>query len=469
MTWTEVIVAREIPRPFRLASDRSRALTWRTFRCLVLQNLLPFRSMRKTLLVVFTCLLLSLPRLQAAAQKFQPKTIQFNGAPELSDADLLAAAGLKSGDILTTAEMNEHAKRLMDSGVFDTMSYKFDGQDMVFTLVPATLYPIRIDNLPLTPGPELETTLHAQIPLFHGRVPSQGTLLDDVKAALERLLSAEGITAKVTSAPYADPKARNLVSAINFTIDSPPVTIGEIHFIGASTEVLPLLRSFVKTRAAQSFDTSNTASSLQKGFAETYQNLGYAAAAVDVERDGNPVVAADAIRVPFVAKINEGHVYKLGTIQLPPDSLLTQSELNKELASQTNMGAGSRVRWAWHLLEERYKSKGYLDFFYLPRAHLDEVNNTANYTVELTPGPVYHLGILRFDNVSDAMRAELMRNWQMLPGDTFDENYLESFVAKAETTDPVLHRSLVGVTTHYDVRADPTSHVVNVAIRLEKP
>jgi len=75
------------------------------------------------------------------------KTIQFKGDPEYSDQELLAAAGLKKGAVLTSAEMNDHSKQLMDTGVFDTLTFKFDGQDLIFLLVPSTtMFPISLET-----------------------------------------------------------------------------------------------------------------------------------------------------------------------------------------------------------------------------------------------------------------------------------------------------------------------------------
>jgi len=88
--------------------------------------------------------------------------------------------------------------------------------------------------------------------------------------------------------------------------------------------------------------------------------------------------------------------------------------------------------------------------------------------VEINPGPVYHLGLLKFENVSDDMRKLLMRNWQMLPGDPFDEGYVANFLLLAQKADPVLQRSLSGVKSTFDVRADPQTHEVNCVIRLER-
>jgi hypothetical protein len=56
----------------------------------------------------------------------------------------------------------------------------------------------------------------------------------------------------------------------------------------------------------------------------------------------------------------------------------------------------------------------------------------------------------------------------MLPGDPFDSSYVAAFVLKAQTSDPVLQRTLAGVKVSYDVRADPVSHDVNLVIKLER-
>ena len=84
----------------------------------------PFATMKPILIPVLILLVSGLP---LAGQKFQPKSIQFKGDSEYSDQELMQAAGLKQGAILTNAEMNEHSQRLMDSGVLNGLTFKFDG------------------------------------------------------------------------------------------------------------------------------------------------------------------------------------------------------------------------------------------------------------------------------------------------------------------------------------------------------
>ena len=68
-----------------------------------------------------------------SAQEYQPKSIEFKGAPEYSDQELLAAAQLKPGMSLSVDAMKDHARILMDSGVFSAIhqytSVVFHGVD----------------------------------------------------------------------------------------------------------------------------------------------------------------------------------------------------------------------------------------------------------------------------------------------------------------------------------------------------
>ena len=148
---------------------------------------------------------------------------------------------------------------------------------------------------------------------------------------------------------------------------------------------------------------------------------------------------------------------------------LTQADVDKLVAPRVGgPPAGVRLRGLWSLIATTYRSKGNLDCKVTPHPQLDDANDVVNYDVEVDPGPVYHLGFVKFDNVSDQMRTLLIHNWEMLPGDPFDESYVSNFIMKIQQTDPVLKRSLAGVKVKFDADADPHSHDVNVVIPLEK-
>lgn len=401
-------------------------------------------------------------------QKFQPKTFIFNGAPQYSEQDLLAAAGIKRGAIMTSPEMNEHAKALMDSGVFETLSYKFDGVAMTFTLIPATLYDLKLENLPLTPGPELDAALHAKFPLFQGKVPSQGTLLDGVREALQQMLAAKGITAELVATPVSDQKSRGKVSGMGISILSPPVTLGDVQFEGASPELLPQLQALAKDPALHPYSSEDTTVNLEHNLTLFYQDRGYAAVSLRAVRQDTFEVTPDAIRIPYHVSVREGGTYKLGAILLPAGSLVTQDEVSEQLRKVNAKLPGTHARSVWAFLGQRYHSKGYLDFTFTPHANLDEAAGTVNYTVDITPGPVYHLAFVKFDNVDDALRTQLMRAWEMMPGDPFDESYAVLFLLKLQQGNSPLSKQLANVIARSNIMIDSNTHEVNLVIRLEK-
>jgi hypothetical protein len=61
--------------------------------------------------------------LQAQAQKYTAKSIQFKGDDEYSQAEMLAATGLKRGASLTPAEMDEHSKEPALGRILNGVSY----------------------------------------------------------------------------------------------------------------------------------------------------------------------------------------------------------------------------------------------------------------------------------------------------------------------------------------------------------
>ena len=415
--------------------------------------------------------LLALVCLGASAQQFKPERIVFKGAPEYSDDELLAAAGLKKGATLTVAEMKDHFAVLRDSGAFESVLYKFDGVELLFELSPAShLYPVRIDNLPLATGKALDEKLHARLPLYHGKVPSDGGLLDGVRHALEGMLAAEGITTTVKALPYGTPGTSD-VQAMSFTEESPAVVIGKLSIDGVSAEFQEKVRAVAGKTVGTPYDSANSVRNVEVTFESFYVDEGFASVKVHAERAGELAITAQQVAVPFKVTIQEGRVYKLGKVRLSSYAVLPQADFEAAVAkfnqAQTRV-RGLTLRRIWDFVASRYKNHGYLDCKVEPKAEFDDETGLANFTVEIDPGPVYRLGLVKFENVSDDLRKLLMRSWQMLPGDVFDESYVANFVGNAEKAEPVLMRSLAGVKSIFDVRADPQTHQVNVLIRFER-
>ena len=428
--------------------------------------------MKRTFFLLLTVLVLASSQ-SAATQKFQPKTIQFEGAPEYSGEELLAAAGLKMGAALTSSEMKSHGQKLLDTGLFESFNFSFNGVDLVYMLVPASnLYPMRLENLPLTPGKELDAALRSRVPLYRGKVPFEAGLTEQMRQALEEMLAARGIQATVADAPYTDQKLVQ-VTAISYAITNLQVRVGEIHLEGVSPEMQAKVKSVADRAAKTEYKTENTAGNIEHTFALLYADEGYPAAKVHVKQSGDPVAFGKTIDVPFHVTIEEGRHYKLGSIYLPSGEPLTQEMINKAAGVVTNkvetslsVDGGVNLRTALLYVTGQYKSKGYLDCVVTPHPQYDDASGIINYTMEVQPGPVYTMGKLTILNGADDLRAAMLAAWKLPEGAVFSENALRTYFYTQGNTP--LGRTFASANCKYKLVKNIETHVVDVTLLLEK-
>jgi len=421
--------------------------------------------MIRTSLLILPALLLVC--VLAPAQSFQPKTIQFKGDAEYSDAELMAAAGLKKGVVLSAAEMNTHSKALMDSGLFENITYTFNGQDLVYQLIPFTmLYSLRLENLPFTDDKELEARLRAHLPLYHGEVPAEGGLLDAVRKELEDELTAKGIQATILAAPYTDMKTGK-VSVMSFTITSPAVRIGEIQLDGASADLATKARLAAAKLVGSAYSTDGSVSQLETALGNFYGEQGYLDLSVHAV-PGTAIVGTDGMHIPFTVTLTEGPQYKLAGVQLAPDLIVTQAAFDK----QSGLHAGDvvsleKLRGNWAFLTRQYHNKGYMRVRVVPSVALDHAQGTASYTVTAEPGPVYTMGQFKVENVSEDLRAAIVAAWKVPAGASFNEGAILSLTATHDVN-PALERVFASANLSYSLNLHDDARTVDVDLRLER-
>jgi outer membrane protein assembly factor BamA len=406
-----------------------------------------------------------------AQRKAPAKAIRFEGAPQYSQEELLAAAGLKPGARLTASDVKAHAKQLNDTGLFAVVKFSTDSKGLLFTLTPASqLFPIHLDNLPLKPGKELDEKLHAQFPLYHGLAPANGSMVEGIRQTLEQMLAAEGIMATV-KAEVTSGLGSKKVTAMNFTVASPPVRIGPIQLSGASPAMQAKVNVLVSGETGRAFDTENSAIGLKNAFEDLYQDQGYAAVEVEVTQIDPPIVSGpssdQAIEIPYSVAIKEGGIYKLGTIGYPPDALVPRAEVQKVL-SKYPAGSGRPLDLFLLAVRDAYHARGYLDCSIVSHPSFNETTHIVNYGLDAVPGPLYQMGAVEFDGAPDAMAVRLKRLWKLASGQTFDESYVSAFAAFAQKKDKFLAKWMQTVVTTYDIKPDPATHEVKCTYHFAK-
>ena len=420
-------------------------------------------------IVVLAAALAALPLVRPiSAQKFQPKTIQFKGDPEYTDKELLDAAGLKPGTVLDSASMNDAAQRLLATGVFKTLLYKFDGQDLIFQLTPSTqIYTIRMTNLPLVAGSDLDNKLHALFPLYHGKVPSDGGLSDGVRGALEQILAAQGIQATVmaTFSPGA-PGGKD--GFVNYSIMAPPVVVGDIRLSGNSVALDAGAQEILTKMTGSPYDVVGSPSQLSTYLGNYYRDKGYVEAVIQAAPQGAPVVSQDGVKIPFEITVTPGIQYRYAGVQMGPGVLVSQADFDKTSPLHPgDVAEGQRVTANWEYIAGQYHNHGFMRASVHPTPSFDRTKGTVSYSVTVDPGPVFTMGNLTVENVSDDLRALMLAAWKMPSGSVFDESALRNFYAIGDAN-PTLKRIFAAVNCTYTLTLNDAPRTVDVALRLEK-
>lgn len=422
--------------------------------------------MRKVQYVLLAGIVCLGAALSALSQTFQPKAIHFSGTSAYSDQELLSAIALHGGSVLSTEDLNARTQKLLDTGLFASISYKFDGNDLIFQVKPSDqLYPVRLENIPLTTGPELEAKIRDRVPLYRGKVPAEGALLNNVRAALEDFLKAQAIPATIQTAPHAE-SGQPTATAISFTIVSPRMFIGQVQFDQPAVD--PDAQKALTRISGAAYDHDGSAAAISGCVSEVYRAKGYLDVKVDASQLPDMSISPEAVRIPFRVSVTSGPQYKVEGIQLAPDVIVTQTDFDKQ--AQTHPGdvaSAEHIDANWRFIERQYHNRGFMRAQVKPVATLDRSTARVSYSVTALPGPVYTMGKLTIENVSDELRAAILKAWKMPAGSVFNEGAILGFFA-TYGVNPQLERIFTTVTVKYVLHVKDDSHTVDTTIRLER-
>jgi outer membrane protein assembly factor BamA len=400
-----------------------------------------------------------------AAQKFIVKKIVFAGYPAAADTELLAAAGLQAGTPLGQPEIQAAAQKLSDTGLFSDVHFAFDGSELKFTLTKADgAAPVHFTNFPWWDEKTLTAAVAARVPLFHGAVIPESGLQQQVTAALTALVAEKGVQATILSQPHTDPSGKTV--GVAFQIDSPAVQIAEVTFAGASAGLADPVGAIEKAAAGQEFNEA-TEATLDTALRAVYHRQGYLDVAMTKFAHGEPQFADGKVRVPVSATIVEGAQYRLAGLTLSGDVLMTQ----EEFAKRAKIHVGDVVnedllRATLAEIAAPYKARGYLranikaNPTFDRAASFDHPAHTVSYAIDVTPGPVYHMGKLTLVNLDDEKKAQVLKYWPMKEGDAYDATAAPGFLNRNRSN---LH-ALDGWSASYKQYEHEDTHVVDLVI-----
>jgi outer membrane protein assembly factor BamA len=366
-----------------------------------------------------------------APTKWPVVSLAVEGNRRYTQEQILAVAGIKPGQVAGKEEFDAARDRLVASGFFEMVGYKFDptpGKDGIAGLFQVTEvdagYPARFEGLGVA-GSELESMLHGRDPLFSTKqLPPTKPVLDRYAAWIQEYLASKGSQEKVAA-------RLNPVGPDQFEIVFRPArnlpAVAQVTFDG--NKVLPqgVLRESISSVAVGSpYTEEHFRELLNTAVRPVYEARGRVRIAFPKVR-AEPLNDVQGLHV-FVT-VDEGESYQLGKVEIAGPSPVRPEELIKAGKFQTAEVANfDRVNDGLENIRKSLLHAGFMEAKVSMTRMIDDAKKTVDVAVHLDPGPRFLMGKLTVVGLDLDGEAEMRRIWGIQEGKPFNADYPQIFL-----------------------------------------
>jgi outer membrane protein assembly factor BamA len=382
-----------------------------------------------------TLALLSFPLNSAAAQDAAGKlaAIKATGSQRFSSQKIATGTGLTIGQDIKKEDLQAAANRLVQLGIFSDVRYRFSTQagaiDVEFQVADGPSIAPLFDNFPWFTDDEITQALKSTVPLYDGRVPESGTILDEVSQALEKLLETRKVSGTISHQV-----ARLATSGENvqqFRLDAPALSIESVEFSDPLAKNDHAIQQSLSDIAGKPFSRAVLDRFLFEQVRPVYLAHGNIHVAFDPPQArfaGDPSKGLPN-KVKAIIGIRPGPVFKWTGATWTGNTAFSAAELDAVVALKPGDSAdGMKIELAWQRILEAYSKKGYLDAALEKTPALDDAAARVTYRVTIKEGPQYHMGALVLTGLSLEGERRIIAAWKIPDGAVFDASIADAFV-----------------------------------------
>ena len=374
---------------------------------------------------------------------------------------VLAVAALKVGQVAGKPEFDAARDRLVASGAFETVGYRFEpasqqGYSATFLVTEvAPAYPWRFEDLGV-PATEIEAVLKAKDPLFSTKMPASRVAVDRYVGWIQELLASKGVEEKI--AGVVTPAAPE-----EFTIVFRPArnlpAVAQVTFEGNQVVPQNVLREAIALVAIGSPYTEAGFRELLNGaIRSVYEQRGRVRVAFPKIRTES---ATDVQGLHVFVTVDEGQSYELGKVQIAGPSPVDPAVLLKEGDFKSGDVANfDRVNEGLERVRKAVRRAGYLQVKVTSDRKIDDAKKAVDIAVHVAPGPLYLMGKLEIAGLPLDGEAEIRRIWTLKAGKAMDPEYPDYFLSRVKS-DGVFDG--LGK-TKAEQKVDEQNHVVDVTL-----
>jgi len=414
-------------------------------------------------------------RAQAPAPAPAPSSaiasIKVTGAQKYPADQIIAASGLKTGDVVTAEQIQAATNRLSALGIFSAVNFRYAAKgtaiNLEFQVQEAPAYPIAFDNFPWFTADSIGSAVREQVGLFTGDAPGDGTMVDQITAVIENLLAAKNIKGQVTHQLVASAVGQGM--EMQFHLDGPPLRVQSVQLGDALATDSERLKDRISDLKGQPYSLLATEIFETEHLRPLYASKGYLRAQIGPPQTrlipdvNDPKETGVDLTIP----ITPGAAYSWKGVSWQGNTAVLSSSLDEIVGMKPgDVADGNKIEDLWQKVEGQYGKRGYLDAKLTEDAQFDDTAHQISYRVNIVEGPQYRMGDMIITGLSLDAEKRLRQAWQIAPGQVFDNLYYESHVRILSKPS----RDIFGdLPVHYNefghlLRPDTSRHTVDVLL-----
>ncbi len=367
----------------------------------------------------------------SAARDFPVDSISVEGNRILTGPVIISASGLKKGQNGNSAVFDAARDRLIASGYFDMVAYRYKpaasgGYQITFEVQELeTLYPIRIDALPVS-AEEVAGYLKTQDPLFTGKMPGTQQIIDRTAKQIAFYLELKGHPSEVAGRVVATAPEH---LEIDFTPPRGLPAVAAVTFEGSKViSAIDLHNKMNEVAFGQPFSDTAFRMLLESQIVPLYEAKGYLRVTFP-KISATPSTSVTGVDVKVT--VNEGPEYKLVRVAVAGKSPAESERILKRAKlPQMTVANFDQVREAAENVKKSMRGQGFLDAEVTTDRKLDNEKRTVEFFLVLDPGPEYTFGKLTVNGLGLDGEAAIRKMWSVKPGDDYPQGYGDYFLKK---------------------------------------
>jgi outer membrane protein insertion porin family len=398
------------------------------------------------------------------ATQWPIQSLSVEGNKNFTTEQILAVAGLKIGQVAGKTEFDAARDRLVATGCFETVGYKFapskdsSGYAASFQVAEISpLYPVQFEGLPAKPA-EIAAWLQSKDPMFAPKLPPTAELLTRYTRLVQDFLDSKNQSEKVLG-------------------KLTPIGVNDFAIVFRSAKALPTIAQ-VKFTGNQALPTTM----LQNKLAEVAFGFPYTEAGFRTLLDNAIRPLYDArgrVRVTFpkittdraidvnglaiTVAVDEGPEFKLGEVKFGGNYAAKSTELLKIGKFQTGEVANFEgVYQGIDRIKKRMQRMGYLRADTSIERAINDKTRIVNLTIRLDEGPQFTFGKLTIEGLDLNGEAAIKKLWGLQPGKPFDADYPDFFLNRVREEGLFEHLHKTKAVT----KMDEQNHLVDVTLQF---